>query len=80
MKKHTLPAKHPKKPVVSDAFLAAESVQRDFSELVGLFKWYLDALGEGDDEQRVHIADAKIAAERGFKLSSDLVALMKACD
>jgi len=60
-----------------DASITAESVRSDFSELVALFDRHLDALSDGDSRARKHISQARAAAERGLKLSDDLIALMR---
>ena len=57
--------------------IAVESVRSDFSELVALFDRHLDALADGDSEARKHISEARAAAERGLKLSHELIALMR---
>jgi hypothetical protein len=63
-----------------DVSIAAESVRSDFGELVALFNRHLDALSHHDSEARRHIAEARAAAERGLRLSNELVALMKTAD
>ena len=59
-----------------DASIAAESVRRDFGELVVLFDRHLEALADGDKQARKQITEAREAAERGLKLSNELIALM----
>lgn len=59
-----------------DASIAAQSVRSDFSELVALFDRHLDALADGDSRARKQISKARAAAERGLKLSHELIALM----
>lgn len=80
MENRTHPTVESEKWILGDAFFAAESVRRDFSELVALFQWHLDALGPGTEngQARTHISEAKAAAERGLKLSNELVESMKA--
>jgi hypothetical protein len=60
-----------------DASIAAESVRNDFSELVALFDRHLDALADGDNRARKQISEARAAAERGLKLSHELIVLMR---
>jgi hypothetical protein len=55
----------------------AESVRRDFGKLIELFSGHLDALAEGDGDTRRHLSEAKAAAERGLKLSDELILLMR---
>ena len=61
-----------------DAALAVGSVRRDFGQLLALFESHLAALDEWDDPRRRHIAAARMAAARGYRLSSDLLDRMRA--
>ena len=78
MDKHTHLAEESGKRIEGDAFLAAESVRRDFSELVALFDWHLDSLAQDDTQARMYISSAREAARRGLRLTSDLVSVIKA--
>ena len=49
-------------------------------ELVELFDSYLAALGDADDGRRAHLVAARAAAERGVKLSNDLMQSLRAAD
>lgn len=60
-----------------DAAIAAESVLTDFSELVAMLDRQLQNVGELDGRARSHMAEAKAAAERGLKLSRQLVGLLR---
>ena len=60
-----------------DASIAAQSVRNDFNELVALFDRHLDALPDSDTEARKYILEARTAAQRGLKLSHELLALMR---
>jgi hypothetical protein len=59
-----------------DAVLAAQSVLTDFGELVSMLDRQLGNLGDSDRSARSHMLEAKAAAERGLKLSKQLVALL----
>lgn len=61
----------------ADASFAAESVRSDFSGLIEIFDRHLDTLADGDSRARRHIFEARAAAERGLRLSYELIALMK---
>jgi hypothetical protein len=51
------------------------SIAHDFAALVAIFERQLDLVSPGDVETRSHILKAKEAAERGAKLSEQLVGL-----
>ena len=61
-----------------DAPLTAESLQTDFNGLIAIFDRHLAALSPDDNQARKHIAQAKAAAERGLRLSRELIDLVKA--
>jgi hypothetical protein len=63
-----------------DASLSAEMLRSDFSGLVEIFDRHLHALCAEDGQARMHVAKAKAAAERGLRLSHDLIALVKTPD
>ena len=63
--------------IQDDAPLAAQSVQSDFRALIEIFDSHLAALADGDVQARIHIAEARAAAERGLRLSKELIALMR---
>ena len=73
MEKHTRLADVSGRRAPGDAFFAAESVKRDFTELVALFDWRLDTLEGEDRPARTLILSARAAAQRGLKLTSELV-------
>ena len=56
----------------------AESLQNDFSGLIAIFDRHLAALSPEDSQARKHITQAKAAAERGLRLSRELIDLVKA--
>lgn len=68
----------PENSCLDDGSIAAESVRSDFSELVALFDRHLDALAGHDSEALKSIFEARLAAERGLRLSHELIALMRA--
>jgi hypothetical protein len=55
----------------------AHSVCRDLSELVALFDRQLGSLPVAACETRSHLAKAKAAAERGLRLSRDLIQALR---
>ena len=60
-----------------DPARVAESVQRDFSDLIRIFERSLASLPATDSEARAHVAKAKAAAERGLKLSRELIEVLR---
>ena len=52
----------------------AQSVSRDFADLIAVFERELCNLPDSDDPARWHLAKAKAAAERGLQLSQGLIA------
>ena len=70
--------------VVADAFGGNEAdgsvaaIAHDFAALVAIFERQLDLVSSGDAQTRSHILKAKEAAERGAKLSQQLVGLTQA--
>lgn len=54
----------------------AQSVSRDFADLIAVFERELCNLPGSDHPARWHLAKAKAAAERGLELSQDLIAAM----
>jgi hypothetical protein len=55
----------------------ARSVERDFTDLVAIFDLQLDSLPSGDGVTRQHVAAARSAAERGLKLSRELISKLQ---
>lgn len=80
MDKYKRPFDAPGTSYPDDASTAAESVRDDFSELVALFDRHFDAFADGDSRARKHISEARAAAERGLKLSHELIALIRTAD
>jgi hypothetical protein len=62
----------------ADTPLIAESLQGDFRGLLEIFDRHLESLSPDDNEARNRITQAKAAAERGLKLSRELLEVMKA--
>jgi len=58
--------------------VAAESLQNDFNGLIEIFDRHLAALPPDDGLARKHISQARAAAERGLRLSRELIELVKA--
>jgi len=56
-----------------DSIAVAESVRRDFRELLAMLDRQLANVGETDARALSHFLEAKAAAERGLKLSELLV-------
>jgi hypothetical protein len=63
-----------------DAAVAAQSVLTDFSELVAMLDRQLASLADADALARSHVVEARAAAERGLKLSKQLVGLLAASE
>lgn len=66
--------------VSDDPPLTAELLQRDFSGLIAIFDHHLATLSPDDGQAWKHITQAKAAAERGLKLSRELIDLEKTPD
>jgi len=62
----------------TNATRLAQSVRRDFSDLVVIFDRQLGRLTDADREARSHMVRAKAAAERGLRLSQDLIEALRA--
>jgi hypothetical protein len=60
-----------------DAAFVAQSIQADFTDLVGIFDRQLDGLSNADDRIRSHITEARIAALRGLQLSGRLIEILE---
>lgn len=60
-----------------DPSVTANSLRSDFSGLIEIFERHLKKVPAGDGQARLHIAQAKAAAERGLRLSHQLIALAK---
>ena len=60
----------------ADVASVAETVQVDFTELVGIFEEQLRSAEAGDETLRTAIFEASKAAERGLKLSNALVEML----
>jgi hypothetical protein len=56
---------------------AAEMVRRDFSALLKVFEEQLAISSDNEVERRVHINEARSAAERGIKLSKELIDMLR---
>jgi hypothetical protein len=56
---------------------AAELVRRDFDALVDVFDRQLAILSANESENRSHVTKAKAAAERGLKLSQQLIQILR---
>jgi hypothetical protein len=56
-----------------DSAAAANSVRSDFIELIALFDRRLASLPDAEDHERSHLTKAKAVAERGLKLSQELI-------
>ena len=56
-----------------DASSVAESVQDGFNGLIAILAGHLQSACDGDAEARLAITKAKVAAERGLKLSRQLI-------
>jgi hypothetical protein len=55
----------------------ADSLQSDFTDLIEIFDRHLKRVPAGDGQARLHIAKARAAAERGLRLSHQIIALAK---
>jgi hypothetical protein len=67
-------------PVRSDPTKAAdraEQVHRNFTALLRVFEEQLASASSDDSLQRSPIAEAKAAAERGLKLSEQLIEMLR---
>jgi hypothetical protein len=62
---------------LEDPSVTADSLRSDFSGLIEIFDRHLVRVPSGDGRTRLHIAQAKAAAERGLRLSHQLIALTK---
>ena len=60
-----------------DPSVTADSLRSDFSGLIEIFERHLKKVPAGDGQARLHIVQAKAAAERGLRLSHQLIALAK---
>ena len=60
-----------------EAASVPESVQQDFRGLIAIFSRQLAEAPQVDGEARSTIAQAKAAAERGLKLSQQLLNLLR---
>jgi hypothetical protein len=58
------------------AVLLARSVRRDFVDLVAIFDQQLSTSPRSDRQGRFHLAKARAAAERGLRLSQELIEAM----
>ena len=63
-----------------DAASAAQSVCNDFSKLIQAFDRQLDQLSGEAWCERSHLQEARAAAERGLKLSRQLVGILRTSD
>jgi len=60
-----------------DSTLVARSVERDFAGLIAIFDRQLANLPTDDRAARRHIIAARTAAQRGLKLSRDLLSRLE---
>ena len=58
-------------------FNTAEALRSDFDQLIAVFDQRLASHPGADGEVRSNILEAKAAAERGRKLSQDLIELLR---
>ena len=58
-----------------ESYRSIVSIAHDFAALVAIFERQLEVVAPSDSETRAHISKAKSAAERGAKLSQELIAL-----
>jgi 1,2-phenylacetyl-CoA epoxidase catalytic subunit len=74
MTKTDLPsAGHTRKLRHAETNRSAVSIASDFAALIAIFERQLELLSSSDSETKAHLARAKIAAERGAKLSQQLI-------
>ena len=55
----------------------ARTVEQDFADLVNIFERQLDILPREDAATRRHVTAARRAAQRGLKLSRDLISRLQ---
>ena len=60
-----------------DTALAAQSVCKDFRKLIQVFDQRLDQLSDATRRERSHIVEARAAAERGLRLSQQLIGMLR---
>ena len=60
-----------------DPSVTADLLRSDFSGLIEIFDRHLMKVPAGDGQARLHIVQAKAAAERGLRLSHQLIELAK---
>jgi len=60
-----------------DPAWVAESIRRDFSELLSMLDEQLGSLADGQERTRPHLLEAKAAAQRGLLLSTQLIELLR---
>jgi hypothetical protein len=60
-----------------DPFKTAQSVRADFDRLIDVFDRRLASLLDANGEARAHLLEAKAAAERGRKLSQELIEVLR---
>jgi hypothetical protein len=77
MNKHRSPATASEQLDHRDAALAAESIQRDFHHLISLFDRQLAHRSQDDLPAQPNISEAKLAAEHGLDLVTDLIELLR---
>src|SRR4051812_43863253 len=63
--------------VGDNAASVAESVEKDFSGLIEIFGSQLASSADVEDAAKSAISEAKAAAERGLKLSRQLIELLR---
>jgi hypothetical protein len=56
----------------------ANAVRNDFGELIAIFDQRLASLADSENVERSHILEARTVAERGLKLSEELIERLRA--
>ena len=59
--------------ITSVSVATANSVRNDFGELIAIFDRRLASLADADNVERSCILEARAVAERGLKLSQELI-------
>ena len=56
---------------------AADSIEADFSDLITILDRQLASLPDTETQARLHVAQARAAAERGLRVSQELRSIVK---
>ena len=75
--KEVMTGRAPERCDDGNAGSVADSLRTDFDALIGIFDRQLSRLSVSDGELRLHISEARKAAERGRKLSERLTELLR---